>query len=240
MSPMSLHKYTARLANKTVYNPRYARLDFELVSPPRIEFVAGQYIILNLPDGVNKRQYSITSYPDKDHGIDLLIDIKPDGVGSQYLASLDFGAEIEFMGPAGQFVVQKTAPDVKQYFVATGAGIAPMRSMIQTMLIDEHDPRPIHLFWGMRYPEDIFWEEEFYEFAKQYPQFDFELILSKPPAGWRLSQGYVTDLLNSMVDDYHQSHFYLCGGSQMIEDSLRLLETKGVNLETQVHREKFW
>lgn len=237
---MQLTTYTARLAEKHVFNPRYAWLNFELVAPPRIEFQAGQYIILNLPDGSNKRQYSICSDQNKQHAIELLVDIKPEGVGSQYLAALDFGAQIEFMAPAGQFVVTKTEPQLKQYFVATGAGISPIRSMIQTMLIDEHDPRPIHLFWGMRHQQDLFWVEEFYEFAKQYDQFNFELILSQPPVGWHLSQGYVTDLLETMVDDYQNSHFYLCGGNQMIEDSIKILESKGVSGEEQIHREKFW
>lgn len=237
---MKLKTFTAKLTEKIEYNPRYARLDFELVSPSRIKFQAGQYIILNLPDGQNKRQYSITSYPDVNHKIELLLDIKPEGVGSQYLNSLEYGDEIEFMGPAGQFVVAQTEPEIKQYFVATGAGIAPIRSMIQSMLIDKHDPRPIQLFWGMRSPQDLFWEEYFYEFAKKNNQLDFELILSQPPAGWHLSQGYVTDLLDSMVEDYQRSHFYLCGGTQMIEDSIKLLESKGVDVDEQIHREKFW
>src|SRR3989344_4075178 len=105
---MGLQTFTARVSEYTQFSPRFQNIHLELVEPHRIEFVAGQYIMLKVPGLVGGRQYSIASSPSMDHGIELLADIVPGGKGSTYLAALKPGDEVDFMAPAGAFVVKRS------------------------------------------------------------------------------------------------------------------------------------
>lgn len=236
---MSIQQFTARLSDKQTYNERFFKLDFELISPNKLSFVAGQYIILTVPNKDRLSQYSIVSDPSVEHSISLLVDIAPNGDSSKYLASLQFGDEIHFRAPAGLFVISPSQDEKELVLVATGAGIAPYRSMILDLLINKKDQRPIKLYWGMRHAHNMFWVEDFYEFDKEYKNFHFEFILSQPPQDWTLSRGYVTDLLEGYQKDFQNTGFYICGGSPTVIGVKKYLIEKNTP-ESHIHHEKFF
>src|SRR5258708_35738600 len=91
MTLMPIAKYTAQLAEKIQLTDTYIFLQFELLEPHRIEFTAGQYILLDVPTSPQKRQYSIVSAPRLDHAVQLLVEIIPGGVASIYLSNLPIG-----------------------------------------------------------------------------------------------------------------------------------------------------
>lgn len=231
--------------DKTSYNSRYHLFDLELVSPSLIDFQAGQFVMITVPGDAQKKSYSITSPPEANHKVELLVDIKPGGAGSKFFENLSLGDQVELMGPAGLFVVANFDPKVEHseenlVFVATGSGIAPIRSMILDLLITKKDQRQIILFWGMRHEVDTFWLEDFYKLSRDYANFDFELILSQPNDDWTLSKGYVTDLVAHRVGNFSQTGFYLCGGRQMIKDVTTLLTDKKHVNPNQIHLERFY
>lgn len=236
---MSLQKYSAVITTKTEVNQKYLLLHCELQQPHRLSFVAGQYVILDIPGQPAKRQYSIASEPEMDHAIVLLIDITPAGPGSSYLATRKVGDKIEFFAPVGRFVLADSAQEKSLVFVATGTGIAPLRSMMDDLLITQKDPRSITLYWGMRHTQDLFWEEELYEMDKEYENFSFEIILSEPPENWKLSKGHVLDLLEGYQKNYQDVGFYICGSRAMVESVSSYVIDHGANKEL-VHHELFY
>jgi NAD(P)H-flavin reductase len=232
--------FTARTSEHTLLKDKFQWVQFELVEPHQIEFQAGQFIMLNVPGMPAKRSYSIASPPSLTHQIDILVDVGPQGDGSMYLQSLNPGEEVTFLAPAGQFTLSSNIETEKNLvMIATGSGISAIRSMILELLQHQGDVRNITLLWGMRYIEDVFWEEDFRLLEKQFPQFHFDLVLSKAPPDWPLCHGHVTDCLNTHFHNFTQTGYYLCGNQIMIKNTQALLATKGVD-PNLIHHERFF
>lgn len=232
-----ISQYQAQVSHVDVINPQYRVVHLELLEPNQLEFAAGQYIIVDVPGIQQKRQYSICSSPEISHGLELLIDLKPGGPASQYFAQIKPGDKVNFMAPAGGFVRQDL--DQPTIFIATGSGIAPIRSMIIDALQNHQSTTNLKLFWGMRSESDLFWTEDWHELDKEFDQFQIEIILSKPSSAWKLSRGYVTDLVEAEMTDLSQYQFFLCGGVNMIKTVTSQLQIKGVS-QSQIKHEQFF
>lgn len=243
-----MQTFKATVAEHELLGGSFQYTHLELIEPRRIEFQAGQYIIVTIdPERGVRRNYSISSSPSMDHAIEFLVDINPAGEGSMYLASLSPGDHVEFTGPFGSFVVnddergtRESQTNQELLFIATGSGISPIRSMIVDQLVGKKRKRPIRLWWGMGHQEDCFWIEEFDELEREHPNFEWDLILSKPPEGWPLHSGYVTQhVLNYVQNRKDTLRFYLCGNQHMIVDLSTALEKVGINRD-DIHQEKFF
>jgi phenol/toluene 2-monooxygenase (NADH) P5/A5 len=231
--------YRARVSEHTLVHGKFQWVIFELVSPNQIDFQAGQYLMMNIPDMDAKRSYSIASPPANRHQLDILVDIGPQGDGSMYLQSLNPGEEVRFMAPAGAFVQSNDPEEHNLIFIATGSGISAIRSMILDLLQTKADPRSITLHWGMRHVDDIFWEEDFRLLEKQFDNFHFDLVLSKAPPEWPLCTGHVTDCLLHHHQSFANTGFYLCGNNQMITSVSTMLAEKSVKPQ-HIHHERFF
>ena len=141
------------------------------------------------------RPYSIASPPSSPHRITLVLNLVSGGPGSTYLYGLREGDTTSFKGPAGSFFLRD---DVTRhlFFVATGTGIAPFRSMLLAQL-ERATGQPLTLFWGLRNHRDLYYQEELTEWAARYPQFSFVTTLSQPEEDWSGANGRVTTLVKS-------------------------------------------
>jgi NAD(P)H-flavin reductase len=231
-------QYQARVATHTRLSPDYHWYTLDLESPPSLDFQAGQFIMLSVPGIPAKKSYSIPSSPASPGQINLLIDVSPQGDGTLYLQSLKPGDPVTFMAPAGRFTISLDPTETKLILIATGSGISAVRSMALWLLQTQHDPRQIHLIWGMRNVTDVFFEEEFRMLEKEYPNFHFDLVLSKPPEGWPLCTGHVNDCLTKHHPDLSNTGFYMCGNPKMIEGVIAQLTQAGVK-EANIHHERF-
>lgn len=231
-------QYTAKLAEKTVYNPKFERYAFELVEPNKLEFAAGQYVSFAINAEGHRRSWSICSSPEVDHGFEILIDPAPMGIGTKFLQALKPGDEVKVLGPLGQFVTDESGAEEALVLVATGVGITPFRAMLLNLLQVKKDTRDITLYWGLRFVEEMIWEDEFEELAENFKNFHFHPVISRATQEWPLCRGRVTDCLNVHALPANAG-YYLCGGDQMIEDVKALLLAKNVASE-RIHREKFY
>ena len=231
-------RYTARFEDKVQHNEKFVQYMFELENPHIMQFLAGQYVSMKVSDKGERRSYSIWSAPDIQHGFELLVDITPQGIGSLYLENLQFGQQVDVLGPMGMFTVADDPTEEALVFIATGSGITPFNAMILDQLQLKQDTRPITLYWGLRYAQDMFWQNEFSLLAQYFPNFKFHPVLSKAEDEWPLCRGRVTDcLLNH--EQPRNAGYYLCGNAGMITDVSQLLTNQGVALE-HIHHEKFY
>ena len=134
-----MHKKTQLNSNTYLYN-------FDLLEPKEIIFKPGQYVMLKVPSGKGpvSRLYSIASPDTAKNSFDLIIEIVPGGLASNYLFSLGEKSEVIFQGPAGMFGLKKNERD--KIFMVTGTGIAPIRSI----LISNIKNQKYYLFWGLK------------------------------------------------------------------------------------------
>ena len=109
--------------------------------------------------------------------------------------------------------------------------------MILDLLQVKQDPRPITLYWGLRFPSQLFWQDEFTDLAENFPNFHFHPVISKPTLDWNLCSGHVTDCLSIHELD-SATGFYLCGNKEMINDAITLLTSLDFN-QSQIHFEKY-
>ena len=198
---------------------------FSLKLPrPRFDFKAGQHISLGINGDYQSREYSIYSGVNDDN-LEVLVKEVEKGYFTPKLRKLKAGDLVEIHGPFGKFGMDsKDAVSGKFVFIASGTGIAPFRSMVRTY--PEIDYTLIH---GVRYSKEAYDSNE-------YASDRYVLCSSRDTKGTyhgRLT-GYLKDCTFS-----HETHFYLCGNSDMIFDALEILKDKGFERD-QIHCEVYF
>ncbi len=234
---------TAEVIETKALTQDVREISLKMIDPPRIEFLAGQYIaieVTEIRDGhprQNNRPYSIVSPPEEKEVVKLCISLIKGGPGSTSLHSLRVGDKLRFLSPFGYFQVNDTA-NTDLLFVATGSGIAPIKSMI-LHLLRSGSRRPITLYWGLRSEADLYYQEDFAALGKEYPFFHFVITLSQPTDAWTGSRGRVTHLLPKAIQSVEHLDAYLCGNGEMIKEVRTLLIEKGMSRKA-IHFEKFF
>jgi len=123
----------------------------------RARFKAGQYLRIAMPDG-DTRNFSMANPPHQGDGAQLHIRRVPGGRFSEgVLATLQPGDQLEVELPYGDFYL-RTGSDRPIVCLATGTGIAPLKSMIED-LIKRGNKRPVRLYWGGRRRQDLYLAE---------------------------------------------------------------------------------
>ncbi len=236
---MAVNRFRAQVSRIEDLAPGVREIDLSLVDPPELEFAAGQHISVEVFDERLGRKvlrsYSIASPPRKKDTITLLFNSVPGGSGSEYLFHLQAHAQMEFEAPKGSFVL-KDGPDRDVIFVATGTGIAPLRSMLYSRLEERGSGRTL-LFWGLRSEKDLYYQEEFERLTVTHPKFTFFTTLSRPGAGWAGPVGRVTRLVEQRISSVDSVVFYLCGHGGMIADVTHIIQKKGL---CPIHQETFY
>lgn len=210
-----LQTYRAQTSVSEEIAPHIYRFVFSLLEGKSLSFVPGQYLLLNIPNGT--RQYSFSSSP-QNPLIEIIVDISPMGEGSKYLSSLRVGDEVTFRAPMGVFTLRQTpAPKI---FMATGTGIAPMKSMALSLAAQNFAAR-YHIIWGLRKREDAYFRHEFEELDKQNANFQFHFCFSQsePQETHELS-GYVDKGLRTLYPEnifLMDTEFYLCGRPETVD-----------------------
>jgi len=106
-------------------------------------FQAGQWVNFRFPDGVS-RAYTIASAAQRPQAVQLCVRVGA-GRGGKALLKLDAGAAVTIDGPYGDFLIPEN-DGRPLMFLAGDTGIAPVRSMVLSMLADR-DPRKIAVLY---------------------------------------------------------------------------------------------
>jgi NAD(P)H-flavin reductase len=141
--------FTARVSRIRTLTHDVREIELTLEEPGEIHFAPGQFVSFEierpgLPFPAT-RPYSIASAPTSRHVIELVLNRVPGGPGSEYLFGLREGDLTTFRGPVGTFILRNSHRDL--LFVATGTGIAPIRSMLW-FLADTSSLRACTLYWA--------------------------------------------------------------------------------------------
>lgn len=235
----SVQRFSAKVIAIRHLTHDVRQIDFRLLEPPEIRFKAGQFVSFEVPDARTgrtvTRPYSIASAPSTPDTVSLLLNFVPDGPGSTYLFKLNEGDTTTFSGPAGNFYLRDD-PERELLFVATGTGIAPIRSMLLANA-ERPTPRTTTLFWGLRSQRDLYHEDNFESLVRPVPGSSVVITVSRPEAGWTGVVGRVTSLVEKNVQDVKRLAVYLCGNSAMIKDVTALIQAKGL---CPIYREKYY
>ncbi len=195
------------------------------------------------------RAYSMANYPAERNLIKLNIRIAtppwdkeknqfknvPPGLCSTYIFSRKPGDKVIMSGPYGEFHIKDT--DSEMIYIGGGAGMAPLRSHIFHLFHTLKTRRKVTYWYGARSLREVFYEDEFRDIERDFPNFTFNIALSEPlpEDNWNGFTGFIHRVL---LDNYLCRHdepedieYYFCGPPLMNNAVIKMLDSLGVPKE---------
>jgi phenol hydroxylase P5 protein len=209
-------------------SPQIRVFGLRLVGGGRFDFQAGQFITIHftLDSQDFTRSYSIASPPGAQESFEVMARHNPGGPGTRFLWGLQAGAHVAASGPSGEFVLR--AGQVREsFFFANGTGIAPVRSMIWSLLARRGGARAT-LLHGARDPGDLVYHSEFLELARRDPRFSYQAVLSRPSEDWKGLRGRLQEHVASALGGRLEGNAYLAGSPDMVAELRSMLERLGL------------
>ena len=224
---------------------RVQHITFDLAGgDPQLKYIEGQSIGI-IPEGEDAngkphklRLYSIASTR---HGDNLegntvslcvrQLEYKNDageqiyGVCSTYLCDIEPGTKVKITGPVGKEMLLPDDEEANIIMLATGTGIAPMRTYLRRMF----EPREqdangwkfrgkAWLFMGAPKTANLLYDEDFLHYEKEYPDnFRYTKAISREQQNTKGGRMYIQDRvlehaeeIFAMIED-PKTHVYMCG-----------------------------
>ena len=238
------------------------------------DFTPGQYTVLALPgstprcEGADpekrepapskliKRAYSIASSSRAKEYLEFYITLVNSGALTPRLFNLSAGDRLWLSKKTtGVFTLDSVPPELNLVLFSTGTGIAPYISMVRSVLATAGDRR-FAIVHGARHSWDLGYQAELTALAESRPNFFYLPVISRPqqePEPWTGETGYCQDAWTRRLIERQwgftptpvNTHVFLCGNPDMIEDTLELLTEEHFKKHNklfpgQVHLEKYW
>ena len=188
------------------------------------------------------RAYSMANHPAEGNRVMLNVRIAtpppqdmslPPGKASSYIFNLKPGDKATISGPYGEFFIKDTKREM--IYIGGGAGMAPMRSHIFHLFHTlKTSDRKVSYWYGARSEREMFYDDEFKDIAKNFPNFTYNVALSEPlpEDNWTGPKGFIH---NAVYENYLKDHaepeeaeYYLCGPPMMIDAVQKMLDSLGV------------
>jgi len=225
-----------RIENETDNTRRFW---IEIPELESFDFTPGQFVTLDLPihEKPNKRvrSYSIASWPDGTNVFELVIVLLEGGLGTTYLFNkVDVGSELTLRGAQGVFTLKEENLQKDLFFICTGTGIAPFRSMAHHIKRHNIPHNNIYLLMGTRTQKDLLYHEE----MKLLDLENFHYIPTLSREQWDGKKGYVHALYEELCIEKQPAGFFLCGWKNMIDEAKQRILALGYDRKS-IHQELY-
>ena len=224
------------------------RFIFEDPLYDKINFIPGQLVQLGIPwnekwgsgGPILTRNYSVASWPDGTNKFELIVTNLIGGKMCDYLFNdARIGDEVVYRGPMGVFTLPEDLMERDIYFVSTGSGSSPFRSMINWLYENETPFKNIKLFFGTRTEKDIVYREELERLQEQMPNFEYIPTLSREKVPG-IAEGYVHKHYLDLIDNSEVKPWvYYCGWGGMISQGRFELSKRGFEMNKDIRVEIF-
>ncbi len=183
----------------------------------------GQYVRVRLP-GIPEGLFALASPPGDTLQWDLLV--KKDAPLTNALLALPLGERVEVSRPEGPGFPLEQAKGKDLLLFATGSGISPIRSVIESIRQDRGAYGKVTLYFGARTPGAFAYMRDFA--AWEQSRIHVVPTVSQPGAsGWQGLTGYV------------QAHLageplapgtlaFVCGQQEMVQGVIQALRERGL------------
>ena len=193
----------------------------------RMNFVAGQYVAVQLEDGI-KRSYSIANPPHETEHLQLHIRLVEGGKFTGHVFNgMKEGDVLQVEGPYGNFSLREenNKPII---FMSGGCGFGAIKGMVEHAFKVGLN-RSMTLYWGAKSPADLYsdlpekWQHE-------HDNFKFIPVLSepKPEYGWQGRTGLVHEAILQDYERLDEYQIYACGSPGMVEASRAPFMARGL------------
>jgi NAD(P)H-flavin reductase len=202
---------------------QYMRLEPAGVETPDFDFIPGQFLVISYA-GCKPGYFAIASAPGEGRYFDLLI--RRGQGASGVLCDLEIGAEVEVVGPQGKGFAIEPHRGKNLLLIGVGTGIAPLRSVIRTIVKERDRYGRIMCFYGALTPQHLCFHEE----LSAWPDWGVETFLTvTDPNGqpWHSHVGFVQQHLGRISPSPKETVAMLVGMPEMIQENTELLRRLG-------------
>jgi len=191
----------------------------------RARFKAGQYLRVLMPDG-DTRNFSMANPPNESDGVQLHIRRIPGGRFSEgMLGRLRKGDKLKIEIPYGEFYL-RTGSEKPIVYLATGTGFAPIKAMIEDLIV-RGNTRSVRFYWGGRRVQDLYLVDLPKKWEARTAWLKFTPVLSEPNADWNGATGLVHHAVLRDMPDLSNWQVYACGNPLMIRNAQRDFQSVG-------------
>jgi ferredoxin-NADP reductase len=239
------YPYNGRISRWEEITPGLAIVAVESLDPP-FAFEPGQYATLGLANADGKliqRPMSISSSADDLSEYEFFVRLVEGGAFTTLLWKTNaVGDPINIKGPKGRFMLQDD--DRTCLFVASGTGLAPFMSMLDT-LRQRREERRIVLLHGASYDYDLAWRDELQRLEASGFPLTYVPTVSRPQHSptWQGLTGRVETIVPGQLEAHgltpDSATLYLCGNPEMIVAVDEVAQARGFAPE-QVRKELYW
>ena len=183
----------------------------------------GQFAMVWIP-GINELPMSVmVSEKDGQGGFT----VRKRGISSTGLYNLEVGKQIGVRGPYGNSFDIK---DGKILLIGGGTGLVPLMRLIAFA----KPSNEITLLMGSKTKEEVFFEETAQKFQKLFEQ--DVIITPVTEDGSYGEKGYVTDVLEKLLEENTYDAIYTCGPELMMYKVVKLANEKGIFVQASLER----
>ncbi len=188
----------------------------------KFSFLTGQFIEFTIP-GIGEAPFTPSSSPFHTDTFDVTV--MRVGRVTEKIHALKKGDVVGIRGPYGKGYPIEKFYDKEVLILGGGVGMAPLRSLLLTLLHQVNKFKRIVLCYGSKTPEDVVYKQLFAEW-KQTKGLEVLRSVDKCPTGqWDETIGLVTCLLEQCTIDLNNSVAIVCGPPIMMKfGTKRLLE----------------
>ena len=189
--------------------------------PPR--YHAGQYLMIERENG-EKSAFSLASAPHA--GRDLQIHVLArESSALSLIEQLQRNPMVRIEMPFGDTHLAEL-PDGPLVLIAAGTGMGQIHSLIEHCRASGFK-HPVHLYWGVRRPED-FYEIEHWDEWQKLPNLFLHKVVSDQ-CGWKGRCGMLHEAVCEDFPDLKALHVYASGSPAMVYGTLDALVNAGMD-----------
>ncbi len=199
------------------------RLRLRLPAGRQPRYHAGQYLLLQREDG-EWSAFSLASAPGSGRELELHVLAREESA-VELLAFLRRQGFARIQMPFGDTHLAEL-PEGPLVLIAAGTGMAQMHSLIEYCRAAGF-PHPVHLYWGVRRPEDFYrlphWEE-----WQGMSNLHLHRVVSDV-CGWEGRCGMLHEAIREDFSDLKPLHIYASGSPSMVYGTLDALVAAGMD-----------
>ncbi|GAC1301831.1 MAG: CDP-6-deoxy-delta-3,4-glucoseen reductase [Steroidobacteraceae bacterium] len=209
-----IKRLPSRIERLTSLSHDVLGLYLRLPAAEPLQFEAGQYLDIMLPDG-RRRSFSIASPPHDSSLLELHVRRVHGGEFTERLFTEEARNRLlSIEAPLGHFVYRPTEGG-RVLLVGGGTGLAPLKSILRHV-IETGLPRDVVLYWGVRDERDLYAHDELRALVERAANFRYYPVLSEPGAHWAGRRGWVHEAVLRDLPDLRGMDVYASGPPAMI------------------------
>jgi len=222
---LQIRKLPVRVMDLETLADDVMRVTLQLPAADPFRFYPGQYLDILLKDG-SRRSYSMANAPADDNRVELHVRHMPGGMFTDTIFGvadkpLKVRDILRVEAPLGSFFLREDS-DKPIVLLASGTGFAPIRAILQHMVVTDNQ-RPTVLYWGGRRPADLYLSAEAQAFENSLMDFHYVPVVSDalPEDDWQGDTGFVHHVVMEGLPDLSGHQVYACGAPIMVESARR-------------------